>query len=483
MRRIPSVRSRTREHLPHSEPEGPTSPDRLAGVGANLLEALEAACEEAAGATEAPGAAIRLREGQQLVCWACAGTMEHLLHEGVPIATSIEGLAMRTGQLVLCDDAWTDTRADPRTSRQLSVRSWLVLPLAHEGRTIATLSVSSPEPDVFSASPARAGDCAQALRAIGSRLHGHLQNAAWIVEREDARAELEEQTHQMQILSEMMTEGVLLFDRNGRFQYANNAAARLLGLTFDQVAARHVRDALWTLVREDGSPWPGAEQPAAVTLETGASFRDVVMGVKKPQGMLNWVSVSTRIVPDQTGAPAGVIVVLADCTERHGIRERLSHATLYDELTGLPNGRLLRLELDDAIDRARRQGLAAALVPVRLAGFRALKAELGAHNADRVLCGVAERLQRTMRDGDIIARPSDEDFVALLGMLGEPDRAVSAFVARVQAQLAEPVVLDTTPVPVSAEFGGSVYPQDGRTSDALMRHAQATITAPREEAA
>ena len=287
---------------------------------------------------------------------------------------------------MLCDDATSDERADPDTSRWLDARSWLVLPLTHGDVVVGTLSVSAPEAAAFTTPTAeRSREIAEALRTIATALGPHLQTAAWLLERDRAFDEMEGQINETQITAEMMAEGVIVFDRDGRFRRANNAAARLLGLNLEQIAGRHVRDALRTLVREDGSDWPGAEQPQAMTLATGASFRDVIMGVHRPQGVPRWVSVSSRVLPDAHGAPNGVVVVLSDCTERRGLREQLDHATLHDEVTGLPNRRLLHLELDDTIDRSRRQGLGSAVVHVVLRDYESLRVRLGAHGAEDAL--------------------------------------------------------------------------------------------------
>ena len=73
----------------------------------------------------------------------------------------------------------------------------------------------------------------------------------------------------MQVTTEMLTEGVLVFDRHGRVVYANNAAGRILSMSHDQLLARHVRDRRWRFLHEDGSPWPVASHPSAETLQTG----------------------------------------------------------------------------------------------------------------------------------------------------------------------------------------------------------------------
>jgi len=450
-----------------ADPVGPDARALIAATGGDFVAALFAACATVVEAEAVHRATIRLVEGPQLRSWAASD--EHVA-DLVPIAGSIEGVAVRERQVVLCNDAAVDDRADPDVTRRLQARSWVVLPLTVDDEVVATLSVSAPEPDAFD-SPQRARGIADTLREVADALGGHLRTAAWLRERHAARDETQAQINETYITAEMMSEGVIVFGRDGHFRRANNAAGRLLGINLEQIAGRHVRDALRTLVHEDGSEWPGDEQPPAVALATGTSSRDVIMGVHRPQGVPRWVSVSSRILPDAHGAPNGVVVVLTDCTERRGLREQLDHATLHDEATGLPNRSLLHLELDDMLDRSRRQGLGVALVHVNLVDLPGVRARVGAHGGDDVLHTVGQRLVQTVRDGEMVARTGDDEFAAVLGLLGDSQRAVDALLARIRACLAEPVSVGRNEVAVAVQFVVSVFPQDGRTAEALLRHA------------
>jgi len=451
------------------EPETPGGVDahRLIGdAGANFTAALDAACEAASYLAGGERATVRLIEGLQLRAWA---TTDGGVAQRVAIANSVEGIALRENQVVLCNDAAADERVPVEVSRRLGARSWLVLPLAFRDELVGTLSVSAAEPGLFAA-PQHARQVADGLRDIADALQPHLQTAAWLLERDRAREETQGQINETQITAEMMTEGVIVFGADGHFLRANNAAARLLGTNIEQIAGRHVRDALRSLLREDGTEWVGEEQPPAMTLATGVSYRDVIMGVQK-QGVPRWVSVSSRILPDAHGAPNGVVVVLTDCSERRGLREQLAHATLHDEPTGLPNKRLLHLELDETIDRSRRQGLGVALVHVCLTDLPGLRSRIRAHGADDVLRTIAGRVVQTVRDGDMVARPGDDEFAAVLGLLSDSQRAVDAFLERVRSSFVTPVELGRSSVTVEARFIVSLFPRDGHTAEALLRHA------------
>lgn len=302
--------------------------------------------------------------------------------------------------------------------------------------------------------------------ATSERLRGELRAQ---------RAELRTLENRMNIATEMLGEGVLVFDPHGRVVYANNAAGRILGMSRDQLLARHVRDRRWRFVHEDGSPWPVAGHPAAETLQTGRTHRAVVMGVPGSRDGITWISLSSRTAPDAQGRPSGVIATFIDVSERRTILEQLRHQAHHDQLTDLANRRLFHKELDRAIARAQRQGCAVALVYMDLNGFKRINDTLGHRAGDEVLRTLATRLRGAVREDELISRYGGDEFVALLSMLRNPRREVEAFLDRMSETLAEPIRLEAGAVHIGASLGASVYPHDGSTAEQLLHHADAAM--------
>jgi diguanylate cyclase (GGDEF)-like protein/PAS domain S-box-containing protein len=289
------------------------------------------------------------------------------------------------------------------------------------------------------------------------------------------QTELRTLENRMQVTTEMLTEGVLVFDLHGRVVYANNAAGRILSMSNDQLLARHVRDRRWRFLHEDGSPWPVAAHPAAETLQTGRVHRHVVMGLVKQAGAVMWLSLSSRVALDEQARSCGAIVTFVDISERRTILEQLRHQAHHDQLTDLANRRLFHKELDRAISRAQRHGCAVALVYMDLNGFKQINDTLGHRSGDEVLCTLAGRLAGAVREEELISRYGGDEFVALLSMLPNPGQEVQAFMERMRCTLAEPIQLQTSSVRVGASLGASVYPHDGSTAEQLLHHADAAM--------
>lgn len=184
---------------------------------------------------------------------------------------------------------------------------------------------------------------------------GNISRAAFantdITERKLAIAALRDSEERYQTVIAAMHEGIVLQDAEGRIQTCNASAERILGLTIDQMCGRTSLDPRWRSVREDGSPFPGDEHPAMVTLHTGESVENVIMGVYKPNGFLTWISINSQPL-FRTGEtrPYAVVSSFSDITEQRTARAELQssearYRAIVEDQTELvcrflPNGNL-----------------------------------------------------------------------------------------------------------------------------------------------
>ncbi|MCX6460673.1 MAG: diguanylate cyclase [Actinobacteria bacterium] len=137
-----------------------------------------------------------------------------------------------------------------------------------------------------------------------------------------------------------LREGVVVQGADGRIFLSNSAAEEILGLTADQIAGRSSTDSRWRAIHEDGSPFPGDEHPAMVTLATGEAVRDVVMGVHKPDGTLTWILInSDPICAEGQRQPYAVANFFTDITAVHALEGALERT-----------GRSFRRVLDSMLD-------------------------------------------------------------------------------------------------------------------------------------
>jgi len=109
--------------------------------------------------------------------------------------------------------------------------------------------------------------------------------------------------------------GLILQDAQGRLIDCNDLATAILGASREELMLRASDDPEWNSVREDSSAFPLDEQPANVTLRTGAPCSNVIMGTNNQRQSRRWVSINTFLVDLEGGSP-GVISSFVDITSQ-----------------------------------------------------------------------------------------------------------------------------------------------------------------------
>ena len=154
--------------------------------------------------------------------------------------------------------------------------------------------------------------------------------------------------------------------------------------------------------------------------------------------------------------------------------DRSLELALHDALTGLPNRTLLIERLDHAVLRGRRSGNRAAVLFVDLDRFKLVNDVYGHAVGDELLMAVAQRLTVVLRPGDTLARLSGDEFVILCEDLNE-SAEVDAITARVVAAVAEPFVLSSVGVNVTASVGVAFSGRGDQLSEQLLQDADTAM--------
>ena len=140
----------------------------------------------------------------------------------------------------------------------------------------------------------------------------------------------------------------------------------------------------------------------------------------------------------------------------------------HDELTGLPNRRLLLDRYGLAAALAARQHRLVGLLFLDLDGFKNVNDTHGHAAGDSILQQVAARLLASIRASDTACRYGGDEFVVLLPELETPGSALAA-ARKIRARLAAPYVIDGRQITVTASIGTALYPVDGHDYRELMR--------------
>lgn len=155
---------------------------------------------------------------------------------------------------------------------------------------------------------------------------------------------------------------------------------------------------------------------------------------------------------------------------------KLQQMALIDELTGLPNRRLLFDRLTQGLARARRENRRLALLYIDLDGFKLVNDNLGHAIGDLVLCEVARRLRMRSREADTVARIGGDEFTVILDLIQENDDAKKAAEGLLDA-LRPAFQVEGHSIQIGASIGISIFPDHGDESGYLLQQADCAMYA------
>jgi len=169
----------------------------------------------------------------------------------------------------------------------------------------------------------------------------------------------------------------------------------------------------------------------------------------------------------------GWVATHEDITEQKRAEERILYAAHHDSLTGLPNRKLFCAQLEQALKRVRR-GERLAVLYLDVDHLKRVNDTLGHPAGDKLLKGVADRLRGCVRDIDLVARLSGDEFAIIQSSLDRPSDA-AALAKRVREAIHEPFDLDGHEVTVDISVGISIAPNDATDLNELLKTADIAL--------
>ena len=160
--------------------------------------------------------------------------------------------------------------------------------------------------------------------------------------------------------------------------------------------------------------------------------------------------------------------------ERKQSEKYISYLAYHDGLTKLPNRRLLFDRLEQALALERRNQLTLALLFLDLDHFKHINDTLGHSAGDELLKSVAARLRGCVRQSDTIARIGGDEFAMILADIDRPDDA-RIFAEKILSALEAPFYVAGEELFVTASVGISLFPDDAREAEALLRNADVAM--------
>ncbi|MBR1064180.1 EAL domain-containing protein [Bradyrhizobium liaoningense] len=279
-----------------------------------------------------------------------------------------------------------------------------------------------------------------------------------------AKGELGRQQVVLDTALENMSQGLCMFDADGKIQLFNERYAAMLGRTDIPLAGRLLVEVL----REEQAKgqWQGDAAEFFPRLVADAREGRTTSQVVTRFGR------SIRVV-NQPMQGGGWVATFEDITEWLEAQAKISHMARHDALTNLPNRVLFHEQLEQGPGRAK-SGDQLAVLCLDLDHFKDINDSLGHPIGDALLKEVGRRLKATVGASDTVARLGGDEFAVV--QIGRSEEAAArALAGRLVEVISAPYEIDDHQIVIGVSIGISLSPQDSDNPDELLKNADLAL--------
>lgn len=279
-------------------------------------------------------------------------------------------------------------------------------------------------------------------------------------------AEILEQKQYFEALMKNSPLAIVTMDQNYRIVAINDAFEKLFGYIPADAVGQEL-DSLITTPETLGEALSYASRAMAGEQVFGSGKR------RRKDGSL--VDVEIFGMPVIVGGDqVGILGLYQDVSSRKRAEEQLHYMATHDLLTNLPNRFLFNDRLNQAVAKSKRSGHRFALLFLDLDGFKEVNDRFGHQKGDGILQQVAQRLKGCLRGSDTLARLGGDEFSLILEDIQDTP-STAAVPQKLLAALVEPFYLDENKITITASIGVSLYPDDGDSTELLLKKADAAM--------
>ncbi|WP_456622067.1 MULTISPECIES: bifunctional diguanylate cyclase/phosphodiesterase [unclassified Bradyrhizobium] len=348
-------------------------------------------------------------------------------------------------------------------SHALSATALLTLAIVAHHFTAMGAVVLTPDPTLAISGLSIAPGSLSFLTASAAVAIIAIALAAALLDRR-AKGALGRQQFVLDTALENMSQGLCMFDADGKIQLFNERYAALLGRTGIPLTGRLLVEVL----REEQAKgqWQG---------DADEFFARLVVDAREGRTtsqVVNRLGRSIRVV-NQPMQGGGWVATFEDITDWLEAQAKITHMARHDALTNLPNRVLFHEQLEQGLRRARSNDQLAVLC-LDLDHFKDINDSLGHPIGDALLKEVGRRLAAAVGENDTVARLGGDEFAVV--QLGRSEEAAAALLAgRLVEVISAPYEINDHQIVIGVSIGISLSPQDGSDPDELLKNADLAL--------
>ncbi|PPA71862.1 bifunctional diguanylate cyclase/phosphodiesterase [Jeotgalibacillus proteolyticus] len=398
---------------------------------------------------------------------------------------------IRTKKAVLIPDVSRDPRPHQEAVERFGFKSMYVIPMVSRGEVLGTLGVVEfSGPKSYSESQQRlAESIADATASVLDNLL-HLDQLEEIIEARTSELQekneiLEQMNDDLRLLGRKNEsilnsagEGIYGLNGYGVITFCNPIAASLLGWEVEEMVGKH-QDEIISHFNKEEMLYKEESSPIHLSLLTNEKIHSFQEKFARKDGEIIDVEYVSMPIQDN-GIHNGVVVTFRDVTERKQMERKIHHQAYYDALTHLPNRSYLVQKMKKAIKESDEHGSKVGVLFLDLDRFKLINDSLGHKIGDIVLHEVAERFRTLISERVTVARLGGDEFIILVEEVKHADE-LGEIAALFIKRLNEPFRIQGNELFTNASVGISVFPDDAKDEDDLIRNADTAMYVAKEQ--
>ncbi|NOU71673.1 EAL domain-containing protein [Paenibacillus sp. LMG 31458] len=262
-----------------------------------------------------------------------------------------------------------------------------------------------------------------------------------------------------------------IFDQEGKFIRINFAAETILGYS----VAELLNQPFTSFVTQEQLERTGS-QLEQVRSGTPVTFETAVIHKSGYRVDLNVTAVPVDLQPNSKGN----ILICQDITERKRGDEQVRYMAYYDDMTGLPNRRMFRDNLNERLSISKSIGQKVAVFYLDIDRFKLVNDSFGYDYGNMLLLQLAERFTRVVTDNDYLARTEGDEFAFFYTNVADSNDVI-AVIAEINRVLEKPFLLEQYELHITASIGVAISSDDADDAEILMKYADIALARAKEK--
>ncbi|MGA3140992.1 MAG: diguanylate cyclase, partial [Xanthobacteraceae bacterium] len=267
---------------------------------------------------------------------------------------------------------------------------------------------------------------------------------------------------------ETMSQGLCMFDADGRIMLCNDRYATMMGLSTSSLKGLSLLDLLIKYRNSVGEDASDAEQIFGSVLADAREGRPSTKVIKTSAGR------TLRVNDQPIPKGGGWVSTFDDITEWREAQDRIAFMAHHDALTGLANRTQLIEKLNEALASAGSEHDGVAVHFIDLDRFKRVNDTLGHDGGDSLLKIVAERLRAIVRADDVVARLGGDEFV-IVQIDVENNTQAEGLARRLIEITTAPIELKEQTINATVSVGIALAPADGLNPERLLKSADLAL--------